>query len=721
MVKQESLTADIAVDEIADVPPVDLDDPQYYLNRELSWLEFARRVFDEVLDTNNPLLERVKFTSIVSSILDEFFMVRVAGLVEQRLAGTSRIGPDMMTATEQLAAIHPIVTALTKAQRDSWNDDLRPRLAEEGIKFETYADLTNAEIELLNDFFERQIYPVLTPQAIDAGRPFPHISSLSLNMLIIIEDERGEHVARLKIPPVVPRFVEVPSGPADEVASFAGTARYVLVEEVIERNLPLLFPGKTIRDVHMFRITRDADLEIRESISSSLLETIQEELDRQLFGFVVRLTIEPSMPVEWRNWLAMRLNVEAIDMFVMDRPLGFADLFEIYLIDRPELKDPPLNPRIPQVFRDSGSIFEAMKRHEIMLYHPYDSFNPVIDLISQASADPEVVAIKQTLYRIGSQSPVVDALLDARDDEKQVAVLVELKARGDEESNILWARELENAGVHVAYGLAGLKTHCKAILIVRREGNRLARYIHLGTGNYNPTTARLYTDLSFFTVDEDIASDVTEVFNQLTGYSSQREYRKLLVAPVNMKERIIELIRKEASYGEDGRLILKMNGITHPEVIVELYRASQAGAKIDIIARSICSVRPGVPGVSDNIRVRSLVGRFLEHPRIYYFRHGSPDENEQVYSGSADLMNRNLDSRVEILFPVEDPILKDFLINDILQFQLKDNTRARLMQPDGTWQRVKPGANDEIFDSQALPGPRPPDTRQFTVNIVRPG
>lgn len=689
-------------------PPPALDDASLYLNRELSWLEFNRRVLGEALDPRNPLLERVKFLSIYSNNLDEFFMVRVAGVVEHTLAGVKQLGPDQTPPEFLLERIQEIVSEHSRMQRDCLRNELEPQLRASGIHLESYDSLSKADHEWLVEYFLRQVYPVLTPQAIDASRPFPHISSLSLNMLIRIEDEHGEHVARLKIPPIVPRYVRLPAD--DPERGERRLIRFVLLDEVVKANLGYLFPGKSVKDAYMFRLTRDADIDIRDGTSESLIKMVEEELDRRLFGFVVRLTIEPDMPAEWREWLLARLGISELEVFVMDRPLGMADLMEIYRVDRPDLKDPPYTPRLGQAFLEPGSsVFEIMTRQEILLYHPYDSFVPVIELIRQASADPSVVGIKQTLYRIGQQSPIVDALLEARDDEKQVAVLVELKARFDEESNINWARALERAGVHVAYGFSGLKTHGKLILVVRREGNDLKRYVHLGTGNYNPSTARLYTDLSFMTTDEDIAADVSDVFNQLTGYSSQTEYRKLLVAPVNMRRRLVELIHQEMEHGSAGRLIFKMNSLSDPAMIEELYRASQAGVRIDLIVRGICCLRPGLAGVSDNIRVASLVGRFLEHARIYYFGHGAANGGEVIYAGSADLMTRNLDHRVETLFPVENAQQLAYIRDDLLHFQLNDNRRTHVMHSDGSYTRCDLAQDGAILDAQQLPGPPPPE------------
>ena len=700
---------------------IDLENPDLYTNRELSLLEFQRRVLDLGLRADLPLLERLKFLAIVSSNLDEFFMVRVAGLIEQRLAGSGSPGADGLSVSRVLAQVRETVAELTAKQRECWHQDIRPKLAEAGIEFIPYEDLGQPEQAALRELFQREMYPVLTPQAVDEARPFPHISSLSLNMLILLQDELGEHVARLKIPPIIERFVEVPLA-GDSQANGVERFCFVLVEEVIEANLDLLFAGKQIKSVYMFRLTRDADYELRDSNAETIMQAVEAELEQRLFGFVVRLTVEPAMPSEWRDWLAGQLDVSPADTYIMDRPLGLASLMELSGLDRPDLKFPSFTPRIPQWYQETNSIFDVLQRRDIMLYHPYDSFTPVIDLVRQASADPDVVAIKQTLYRIGNDSPIVDALLEARDDEKQVAVLVELKARFDEESNIRWARALESAGVHVAYGVSfGLKTHCKVTLVVRREAGRLRRYVHLGTGNYNPVTARHYTDISFMTSDDDIAADVSDVFNYLTGYSEQTEYRKLMVAPVNLRDRLTALIRNEASHGSDGHIMMKMNQLSDIPVIQELYRASRAGVRIDLLVRGFCSLRPGIPGVSENIRVVSVLGRFLEHARVYYFKHGAEDGGEYVIAGSADIMPRNLNYRVEVVFPVEDATLLAYLRDDLLRYQLRSTINAFELLPDGSYERIEPAPGEMAYDAQDLPGPPIPDALRRAVPALPRG
>ena len=679
-----------------------LQAPELYLNRELSWLEFNRRVLEEALDARNPLLERVKFLSIFSSNLDEFFMVRVAGIVGQVRAGDDTAGKDGMRPSEQISAIKQLVSDLSTRQRACWINEIMPALREEGIVIDKYGSLPARDRRALTRYFERQIFPVLTPLAVDAGHPFPHISNLSLNMLILIEDERGEHIARMKIPPILPRFIRIPDADGSIQNSPRRKLRYVVLEDVIEANVDQLFPGKRIKSTHLFRVTRDADIEVVAGSGDSLLKTIEDELEQRLFGYVVRLTVEPAMPPETRAWLADKLHASSDAVYVLSRPHGLSDLMQLYEIERPNLKDKPFVPRYPAVLRESDSIFTAVRHGDILLYHPYDSFGPVVDFVRQAAADSNVVAFKQTLYRVGSHSPIVDALLEARDDDTQIAVLVELRARFDEESNINWARALESEGVHVAYGLAGIKTHCKIAMAVRREGGVLRRYVHLGTGNYNVATSRIYTDLGVMTCDEDIAADVSDVFNYLTGYSAQSEYRKLLVAPVNLRSGMLGLIEREIQHGEKGRIIMKMNSLSDYQMAEALYRAARAGVNVDLIVRGISVLRPGIEGISENIRVISIVGRFLEHVRLYYFKHGGTDNGEAMYAGSADLMRRNLDYRVEVLFPVEDRRIRSWLRDGILELQLRDNVRARVLQCDGTYVRLAPKDGHEAIDSQAV-------------------
>jgi polyphosphate kinase len=685
---------------------IDLGDPDLYINRELSWIKFNYRVLEEALDERHPLLERVKFLSIFSSNLDEFFMIRVSGLRRQLMAGTLETPPDGMTPVEQLAAIRRELLPMLDQHSACWHTDLLPKLRQAGIKVLSYDDLKRKQRKLMRRHFERHLFPVLTPLGFDPGHPFPHISNLSINLAVVIEDPRhGRRFARLKVPAVFSRLISIPSEEkADSYESLGlveGSAtNFVWLEEVVVANLDLLFPGMEIEAAYPFRVTRDADPEIEEDEAADLLDAIQESVRKRQFGSVVRLEVDNEMTEEIREILTENLGLAPYQVYTRDGPLGLASLMELTKINFPELKDPPFQPAIPPPLEADGDIFSAIKNQEMLLYHPYDSFTPVVDLLRHAAEDPNVLAIKQTLYRVGPNSPVVATLKKARENGKQVAVLVELKARFDEENNIVWARELEEAGVHVAYGLVGLKTHAKLLLIVRREQDGITRYVHMSTGNYNDVTARLYTDIGFFTCDPELAADVSDLFNVLTGYSYKQEYRKLLVAPGLMRQHILERIDREITHHKengDGYLAFKMNSLVDKDAIQALYRASQAGVDVDLQVRGICCLRPGVPGVSENIEVTSIVGRFLEHPRIYYFRNGGEPE---ILLGSADLMPRNLDRRVEQLFPVEDPDLRESLFEHILCFHLKDNMQARRLLPNGTYERVHPQEGEPELNSQ---------------------
>ncbi len=700
--------------ESAPPAPVDLRDPALYINRELSWLEFNYRVLEEALDERNPLLERVKFLAIVSNNLDEFYMTRVAGLRDQLATGTIvEAGRDGLTPQEQLGLIKETVQRHSTLQRRHLEEVLRPRMAERGIHLLDHDELPAETRARLKEYFDREVFPVLTPLAVDAARPFPHISGLSLNLLVVIRDELGERFARVKVPPVLPRLVEVrpPAGTATDgrrrstVAPVASAAQppqavaFTWLEQVIAANIGALFPGKEIVGAYFFRVTRNADLAIREAEAEDLLEMIEASLERRPFGFVVRVSVNPAMPTATRDWLAGQLEIDPDEVQVIDGPLGLNDLMALYNVDRPDLKYPPFVPRLPADWsRDGSDVLTTIARRDVLVHHPYESFTPVVDFIRSAR-DPNVVAIKQTLYRVGSNSPIVEALLEARGEETQVAATVELKASFDEESNIGWAKALEHAGVHVAYGLLGLKTHCKLALIVRKEAEGLRRYAHLGTGNYNASTARGYTDFGFLTADPEICADVSDVFNYLTGYSAQRQFRKLLVAPANLRARLVELIEREAAHGERGRLIFKMNALVDAEMVEVLYRAARAGVRIDLLVRGACMLRPGVPGVSETVRVVSVVGRFLEHSRAYYFGNGGDDE---LYLGSADLMPRNLNRRVEVLFPLEAPPLKAQIRDEILPLILRDNVKARVLQPDGTYRRREPAPGEPEVNSQEI-------------------
>ena len=686
-----------------DVPTSDkrLDDPSLYINQELSWLEFNQRVLDEAFDKRHPLLERVKFLAISFSNADEFYMIRVSGLQQKAGASPTDTSFDGRTPQEGLQALRTKYTDMLRDQCHLWRDELLPALQEERIHILEYSQLTRSQKKELKAVFEREIFPVLTPLAIDPGHPFPHISNLSLNLAVVVRDPAlGERLARMKVPGVISRLVPVPSDKAD-------TIKFVWLEQLVAANLNALFPGVDVVASYPFRVTRDADMDIAEDEASDLLQTIEQGLRQRQFGAVARLEVLPTMPADLRNLLAANLLVDKNDVYESPAHLGLTDIMQLMKLDRPDLKDPPLIQHIPATLatmlekRTAEDAFAAISQKDIFLHHPYDNFKPIIGLIESAAHDSAVMAIKQTLYRVGSKSPIVQALADARDEDTQVAVLVELKARFDEENNIVWARALEEAGVHVAYGLVGLKTHCKLCLIVRKENGVIKRYLHLGTGNYNATTARIYTDFSMLTARQDLASDVSELFNLLTGYSRQRRYRKLLVAPVNMREKLTFLIEREAANaaaGRPARILMKMNALTDPQMIRSLYAASRAGVQIDLIVRGMCCLRPGVRGISERIRVVSVVGRFLEHSRAYYFHNGG--RTPSLYLGSADLMNRNLSRRVEVLFPVEDPALRRHIRDNVLEITLKDTCQARILRADGTWVRVRPTKGEAPFNSQ---------------------
>lgn len=685
---------------------IDLNDPKLFINRELSQLEFQRRVLDEARDEKNPLLERVKFLAIVGSNLDEFFMVRVAGLNKQVDAGVINLPPDGMTPAEQLAAIRRVALQIMVQSREVLRDEILPGLSKAGIHVLDYNQLNEKQLENTKSYFNEVIFPVLTPLAFDPGHPFPHISNLSLNLAVLIRDREGkEHFARIKVPNTLPRLVPIKrsSGSVRKDGTVPFNHYFTWIEQVIAANLDMLFPGMEILQAHPFRVTRDADMEIQELEAEDLLETMEQSVRQRRFGNVVRVTVNEAMPTHIREILIENLELDRNDIYTLDGSLGLSDLMMLYNIERYDLKDPPFKPAVPPSLRfdlPDGNIFAAMRNEDILLHHPYDSFVPVVNFLITAAKDPDVLAIKQTLYRVGRNPPVVSALLEAVENGKQAAVLVELKARFDEESNIGWAKKLESAGVHVIYGLLGLKTHSKVALVIRKEGEGIRRYVHLGTGNYNAVTAQLYEDLGMFTCDDDIGADATDLFNYLTGYSAKTDYRKLLVAPINLRNRMEALIQREIEHQRkngNGRLIFKINSLVDKPMIQLLYQASMAGVKIELIVRSICCLRPGLEGISENIRVTSVVGRFLEHSRIYYFYNGG---REEVLLGSADLMPRNIDRRVEVLFPVEDPRLVRYLKDDILDIYLRDNVKARRMNPDGTYRREKPGNKEEPFNSQ---------------------
>lgn len=666
---------------------------QRLLNRELSLIEFFRQVLDETRDERNPLLERLRFLTIFSSIVDEFFMVRVSGLKEEVEHGYVHPSPDGLTAAEQLEEIRNRLEPMFAAQVHSLREEILPQLRQQRIVVASYESLSRIERERADEYFAQHVFPVLTPLAVDPAHPFPYISGLSLNFGITVkagdsDDEKGSFV-RLKVPPLLPGLIQL----FDE-------AKFVPLSEIIAANLGSLFPGMTVVNSHAFRVTRDADIDIREDEAEDLLRALQKGLRKRRFGSPVRLEIEAGMPNEMAAYLMESIGVEPHDVYVIDGPLNIQDYATLCDLDRPELKYPPLRTIIPAPLKEQKSIFDAIKRRDVMLHHPYTDYSVVIDFLRAAALDPNVVAIKICLYRTGAQSEIAEVLRQAGEMGKQVTVLIELKARFDEENNIEWAQRLERAGVHVVYGLVGLKTHCKLSLVVRREGETLRRYMHIATGNYNPTSSSTYTDFGILTADEELGQDATEFFNYLTGYSNQKDYRKLLVSPVNLREKLNELIERETAHAKAGRparIIAKLNRIADENLIERLYEASEAGVSIDLIIRGICMLRPGVPGLSENIRVRSVVGRFLEHSRLMYFLN---DGNEEIYLGSADWMVRNLNRRVETVTPIEDPGFKKYLKEDVLQAYLRDNVNARELQPDGSYARIHPAAGVEPFDSQ---------------------
>jgi polyphosphate kinase len=695
MKKSESSAAIAAYREAVDLataPP--LDARKYLFNRELSWLEFNRRVLEEALDTSHPLLERLKFLAIFSTNLDEYFMIRVSGLQEKLEEESVELSPDGMTPAEQLREISNRIRPMLAEHNRCLTEDVLPALAAQGIVVNTFSDLNEAERAFANKYFLEKVFPVLTPQAVDPSHPFPYVSNLSVNLAVMVESEskadvatgNGIRFARVKLPSNVHRLV-----PIDETGS-----RFTLLGSLIAANADKLFPEMKIGQFHLFRVTRDADIEIREDEANDLLRTLQQHLRRRRFGAAVRLEVSSSMPRDMVEYLMTSLDLGPEDVYAIDGPMNVPDLMRLFQLDRPELKDRPLQVRAPEPLRRKANIFDIIRNQDVLLHHPFNSFtSTVADFIDQAARDPEVVAIKMCLYRTGRHSPIVKSLMEASERGKQVAVLVELKARFDEENNIEWARQLEEAGVHVVYGLMGLKTHCKVALVVRNEGTGLRRYVHIASGNYNPATARIYTDVGLFTADDDIGEDVTNLFNYLTGYSKFSHYKRLMVAPMNLRKQFLALVDRETRHAEAGhpaRIIAKMNSLTDLTMVESLYRASRANVQIDLIIRGICILQPGIPGVSENIRVRSIVGRLLEHSRILYFENKG---NEEIYIGSADWMSRNLDRRVEVVTSIRSSKLRKYLKDRILGSYLRDNVKARILQSDGTYTRVQL-AEDEI-------------------------
>ncbi len=671
---------------LADLP----DEPSLYLNRELSHLEFQRRVLEEARDRRNPLLERVKFLSIFGSNIDEFFMVRVAGLTQQIENGVHDPGLDGRGPSETLEAIRDVVGRLLGGAYEFLREELIPSLESNHIRLLNHADLSLEQRAQLDTFFAEKVFPVLTPLAFDPGRPFPHISNLSLNIAVAVREPGGpERFARVKVPDTLPQLLPValPLGATPTGANPASREYgFVWLEQLIIANLQHLFPGLEILQAHVFHLTRDAEVAIKELETDDLLETIEEAVWQRRFRDAVRLQVDANTPAAMIDFLAGKLELDSSDIYRVDGPLDLSRLRHLVSVDRPDLKDKPFLPYTPAGFASKeDDVFDLIRQQDQLLHHPYESFQPVVEFLRKAARDPDVLAIKMTLYRLGRNSPIVEALLEAVENGKQVAVVVELKARFDEESNIEWARAMEREGVHVVYGLLGLKVHSKVVLVVRREGDTIRRYCHLATGNYNPATARLYTDFGMFTGDEEIGADATDLFNYLTGYSRKKTFRKLLVAPLNLRQRMEEMIQREIDIqrqGGKGRLILKMNALEDGPIIKLLYQASQAGVSVDLIVRGACCLRPQVPAVSENIHVRSILGRFLEHSRIFYFRNNG---SEECYLGSADLMPRNLNRRVEVLFPVRQPEMIKRLRDEVMHSYLHDEIGARHMHQDGSY------------------------------------
>ena len=699
-------------------PSINLNDPQYYINRELSWLEFNNRVLYEACDPRTPLLERLKFLAIFSSNLDEFFMVRVAGLKQQVEATVNLLTTDGRTPQKQLDDIRLHLHPQLKKQNTEFQEVLQPLLRQQGICILDYIELNQQQRNYLDNYFQEQIFPVLTPLSVDPSHPFPHISNLSLNLAVVVKnpDTEEEFFARVKVPQVLPRFLPLPPELRTEDNGKTANWSGIPLEQAIAHNLESLFPGMSIQEYHPFRITRDADLELEEDEAEDLLLAIEQELrKRRMGGTPVRLEIRSQTPESIRSRLLQDLGLTENDIYEVDGLLGLRDLMYFLLLPLPDLKDPPrqsvvpsrlqrlkepcINPDVPEP-EDGKDFFSVIREKDLLVHHPYQSFSgTVVRFITSAAHDPNVLAMKMTLYRTSGDSPIVNALIAAAENGKQVSVLVELKARFDEENNIYWARRLERVGVHVVYGLVGLKTHSKIVLVVRREKDKMRRYVHIGTGNYNPKTARLYTDLGLFSCREELGADLTDVFNFLTGYSRQKSYREIIVAPVNMRDRFLELIKREienVQNGFSGRIVAKMNALVDPQIISALYEASRAGVQIDLIIRGICCLRPGLLNLSHNIRVISIIGRFLEHSRIYYFYNNN---QEEIYIGSADWMRRNLDRRVEVITPIKDQeIAKD--LQEILGIMLADNRHAWELQPDGNYIQRCPGDNCPEANSQ---------------------
>lgn len=680
-----------------------LDDPKYYINREIAWVRFNKRILEEAQDHTHPLLERIKFLSICGSNLDEFFMVRVSGLRRQLLQGALEAPPDGSTPLEQIMDLKKEVQPIIKDYADLWFDDLVPALADEEIHILEVEDMGPKVKAYLRVFFENTIFPALTPLALDLTHPFPFISNLSINLAVVLKDPQGQQkLARIKVPSTLfPRFIQIPNEVIDGTEKGSERAmHFVLLENVIQANLDILFPGMEINASYPFRITRDADIEIELDEAEDLLTAMEESVEARRIGAPCRLEVEKQMPEKLRDMFATKLGLPHYLVFERECPLSLVDFWQLWNLNRPGLKDIPFLPSIPHTLADEKKILTSIEHRDYVLYHPYDSFNIVVNMLRQAANDPDVLAIKITLYRVDQKSPIIDALMEARQNKKAVAALVELKARFDEENNIIWAKALEEAGVHVVYGLVNLKVHAKLCLIVKKAKEGIVRIVHLSSGNYNSSTSRVYGDIGYLTADPDLCADVQDLFNALTGYSQKEDYRKLLVAPHSLRREIIRRIEREIERHKekkDGYIAWKLNALVDKEIIKALYQASQAGVRIDLNVRGLCCLRPGIKGVSENIKVRSIVGRFLEHSRIYYFHNGG---KEEVLLGSSDMMPRNLNKRVEALFPVPDEKIKQTIIKSMLEVHLADTAKARELMPDGTYRRLKLKEGERKMNSQ---------------------
>src|SRR5436853_2493631 len=699
----QTSAAAVTTDELALLPDAiqperDFSDPANFFNRELSWLEFNRRVLEEAQDPTQPLIERVKFMTIFSNNLDEFFESRVAGIKQQIQSETSDVGPDGMSPTETFNAIQRLVHELVVTQYDFWNKELMPALAKNGIRLHDVAQLTGKRAAWAKRYFQEEVFPMLTPLAVDASHPFPQLLNKSHNLLVRARAHQGGEplLAIVQVPRVVPRLILMPRGKGDDEPW-----DYIYLASLIKHYIAELFPGLILDGVHAFRVTRNSDLYIDEEEAENLLRTIEQELRRSSRGNAVRLEVEADCPPDFRDLLLAFFDLQEADVYKLDGPLSMTHLMPLVTNDAfANLRDRPFQPARDAALPPHVNIFEVMRRQDVLLHHPYESFDPVVELIEEAAQDPQVLAIKITLYRTSGDSPIVEALINAAVAGKQVTALVELRARFDEAVNIQWARRLEEAGAHVIYGVVGLKTHCKALLIVRRDADRLRHYVHLGTGNYHPRTARIYTDWSLLSSEPQLTEEVATVFNTLTGLAGYPGLKKLMVAPFDMHSRLIQLIERErdnARAGKPARIVAKLNALVDQEIIEKLYEASCTDVSIDLIVRGICCLRPKIPDLSENIRIISIVGRFLEHSRIFHFENGG---QPKVFLSSADWMPRTFYRRIELAFPVENPMFRDQIINEVLPSFLNDRVKARELQPNGTYRRLKPEGSEPRAQAQ---------------------